>query len=245
MEQQHENDPDRHPRWHLALLAAITLTVVYWPYATADRLRRRYFDPKRGGRGRAGIYLANGCVYCHSQSIRAFDWGHGAERIAQSGDYIADEPIALGSQRTGWISPRRAASTRTTGMLRILSTPGIPDPAPSCRPLSGWACTHRHLTQYIQSLGSGWPTGVWSARNTGRGRPSRPTRPARNQRPLAGRNRARGLAQDSQSISDHQASLQRGQIIYQKFCIGCHGPIGDGMGPAQPWIYPPPLTLRF
>ena len=41
------------------------------------------------------------------------------------------------------------------------------------------------------------------------------------------------------------ASLQRGQKIYQNFCIGCHGPIGDGMGPAQPWIYPPPLNFTI
>jgi mono/diheme cytochrome c family protein len=41
------------------------------------------------------------------------------------------------------------------------------------------------------------------------------------------------------------ASLQRGHRIYQYYCIGCHGPIGDGMGPAQPWIYPPPLNFTL
>ncbi len=86
----------------LSLLAAITLTVVYWPYANrtmtpSDIFRQRTAVEAQGRK----IYLENGCVYCHSQSIRAFDWGHGAERIAQSGDYLADEPIALGSQRTG------------------------------------------------------------------------------------------------------------------------------------------------
>ena len=50
--------------------------------------------------GRA-IYIANGCVYCHSQSIRSIDWDLGAERIAQAGDYVADQPILLGSERTG------------------------------------------------------------------------------------------------------------------------------------------------
>ena len=37
----------------------------------------------------------------------------------------------------------------------------------------------------------------------------------------------------------------RGQRIYQSFCIGCHGPIGDGMGPAQPFLYPPPLNFTL
>ena len=41
------------------------------------------------------------------------------------------------------------------------------------------------------------------------------------------------------------AGLQRGHKIYQEHCIGCHGPIGDGMGPAQPWIYPPPLNFTI
>lgn len=39
--------------------------------------------------------------------------------------------------------------------------------------------------------------------------------------------------------------LKRGQRIYQGFCIGCHGPIGDGMGPAEAYLYPPPLNLTI
>jgi len=42
-----------------------------------------------------------------------------------------------------------------------------------------------------------------------------------------------------------QAGLERGHRIYQGFCIGCHGAIGDGMGPAQPYLYPPPLNFTL
>nr|NIO03377.1 cytochrome-c oxidase [Pseudomonadota bacterium]NIS67868.1 cytochrome-c oxidase [Pseudomonadota bacterium] len=42
-----------------------------------------------------------------------------------------------------------------------------------------------------------------------------------------------------------RASLERGHRIYQGFCIGCHGPIGDGMGPAQPYLYPPPINFTI
>jgi mono/diheme cytochrome c family protein len=42
-----------------------------------------------------------------------------------------------------------------------------------------------------------------------------------------------------------QAGLERGHRIYQSFCIGCHGPIGDGMGPAQPYLDPPPLNFTL
>ena len=43
------------------------------------------------------------------------------------------------------------------------------------------------------------------------------------------------------------AALARGRTIYQRFCLGCHGPVGDGQGPASRFLYPPPLnftTLR-
>jgi cytochrome c oxidase cbb3-type subunit II len=42
-----------------------------------------------------------------------------------------------------------------------------------------------------------------------------------------------------------EAALARGHKIYQDFCLGCHGPVGDGMGPAEPRIYPPPLNFTI
>ena len=44
-----------------------------------------------------------------------------------------------------------------------------------------------------------------------------------------------------------EADLLRGKKMYQEFCIGCHGSIGDGQGPAAKDMNPPPLnftTLR-
>ena len=44
-----------------------------------------------------------------------------------------------------------------------------------------------------------------------------------------------------------EADLARGHRIYQQFCINCHGPVGDGEGPAKKYLHPPPLnftTLR-
>jgi mono/diheme cytochrome c family protein len=42
-----------------------------------------------------------------------------------------------------------------------------------------------------------------------------------------------------------EVGLLRGQKIYQSYCIGCHGPIGDGMGEAEPDLYPPPLNFTI
>ncbi|MCW5671171.1 MULTISPECIES: cbb3-type cytochrome c oxidase subunit II [unclassified Hydrogenophaga] len=55
-------------------------------------------------RGRA-VYIANGCVYCHSQQPRTRSFGpdfeRGWGRASVPGDYFYDKPHLLGSMRTG------------------------------------------------------------------------------------------------------------------------------------------------
>ncbi len=55
-------------------------------------------------RGRE-IYIANGCVYCHSQQPRAKafapDFSRGWGRATVAGDYAYDQPHLLGTMRTG------------------------------------------------------------------------------------------------------------------------------------------------
>jgi len=232
----------------LALLAAITLTVVYWPYTTrtvtpSDIFRERSAEEAEGRK----IYLQNGCVYCHSQSIRSIDWGHGADRIAQSGDYIADEPVALGSQRTGVDLSQEGGEHPDDWHIAHFINPRYTRPS-SIMPPFEWLGMERikKLTRYIQSLGlknadrrmarqKFWKAESIKAYEAG---------PDANARWLS------DIVPEGWHIIPNpyptsDASLQRGHKIYQYFCIGCHGPIGDGMGPAQPWIYPPPLNFTI
>lgn len=62
------------------------------PYTTAEL------------RGRAS-YIANGCMYCHSQQPRDPSFGPDAKRgwgrASVPGDYVYDRPHLLGSMRTG------------------------------------------------------------------------------------------------------------------------------------------------
>lgn len=55
-------------------------------------------------RGRE-VYVANGCVYCHSQQPRTREFGpdfeRGWGRASVPGDYFFDKPHLLGSMRTG------------------------------------------------------------------------------------------------------------------------------------------------
>ncbi len=232
----------------LALLAAITLTVVYWPYATQDKTPSEIFRARTAveNEGRK-IYLQNGCVYCHSQSIRSIDWVHGAHRIAQTGDYIADEPVALGSQRTGVDLSQEGGEHPDDWHIAHFINPRYTRPS-SIMPPFEWLGMERieKLTQYVQSLGFKnadqrmarqryWKAESIKAYEAG---------PDENARWLA-EIAPEGWRNIPNPYPTTEASLQRGHKIYQNNCIGCHGPIGDGMGPAQPWIYPPPLNFTI
>jgi mono/diheme cytochrome c family protein len=39
------------------------------------------------------------------------------------------------------------------------------------------------------------------------------------------------------------SAIERGRWVYEHWCIGCHGEVGDGMGPAAKTLYPPPFNF--
>ncbi len=233
----------------LLVLAAVVFVAVILPYAdtnktTPSEIYRLRSDTEAAGRL---IYIQNGCVYCHSQSIRKVDWGLGAERIAQAGDYVGDHPILLGSARTGpdlsqeggehpddwqvahFVSPRYTRPLSIMPAFEFLSMDGI-----------------KSLTAYVQSLGLKgadrrmerqrfWKEGSVKAYEAG---------PDANVKWL-NENVPRGWRAIPNPYPTTEAGLARGHKIYQDFCIGCHGPVGDGMGPAQPYLYPPPLNFTI
>jgi cbb3-type cytochrome c oxidase subunit II len=232
----------------LAILAAVVFVMVLWPYATRDRTPSEIFRSRtpKEQQGRA-IYIANGCVYCHSQSIRAIDWGHGAERIAQSGDYVADEPILLGSQRTGVDLSQEGGEHPDDWHIAHFVNPRYTRPN-SIMPPFKWLGMEKikTLTRYIQGLGLvqadrrmerqiHWKKEAIKAYESG---------PKANVRWLA-QIVPKGWRSIPNPYPTTEAGLKRGHVIYQQFCIGCHGPVGDGMGPAQPWLYPPPLNFTI
>jgi len=232
----------------LLILGVIVFMVVFMPYATRIQDPSEIFRSRtpREADGRS-IYIANGCVYCHSQSIRSVDWGLGAERIAQAGDYIQDKPILLGSERTGpdlsqeggehpddwhlahFINPRNTRPLSIMPAFAFLGTEGI-----------------KKLTTYAQSLGlknsdqrverqQFWKKESIKAYEKG---------PEDNVKWLHD-NVPEGWRNIPNPYPTTEAGLARGHKIYQDFCLGCHSPIGDGMGPAQPYIYPPPLNFTI
>ncbi|MFO7715595.1 cbb3-type cytochrome c oxidase subunit II [Desulfosarcina sp.] len=233
----------------LLLLAAIVFVVILLPYAhTSKTVPSEIFRPRTAeeAAGRK-LFIANGCVYCHSQSIRTIDWGLGAERIAQAGDYIADHPILLGSQRTGPDLSQAGGEHPDDWHVAHFINPRYTRPL-SLMPAFRWLGEPKinELTRYVQSLGMKaadrrmqrqrfWKAEAIKAYEAG---------PDANVKWL-NEHIPQGWRDIPNPYPTTEAGLARGHKIYQDFCLGCHGPVGDGMGPAQPWIYPPPLNFTI
>ncbi|HMA86877.1 MAG TPA: cbb3-type cytochrome c oxidase subunit II [Desulfosalsimonadaceae bacterium] len=231
------------------ILVAVVLVVIVLPFYHTSQTRPSEIFRERTEAEAAGrkIYIANGCVYCHSQSIRILDWGIGAERIAQAGDYVGDRPILLGSQRTGpdlsqeggehpddwhmahFVNPRYTSPNSIMPAFKYLGEENI-----------------KLLTAYVQSLGfkaadnrvarqEYWKKEAVEAYEKG---------PVKNVEWIH-ENVPKPWRELPNPYPTSEAGLARGHKIYQEFCIGCHGPVGDGMGPAQPYIYPPPLNFTI
>ena len=91
----------------LVALAVATTALVVMPYMQVRDITppvglKPYTSAELRGRQ---VYIANGCVYCHSQQPRDRNFGPDAERgwgrASVPGDYFYDKPHLLGSMRTG------------------------------------------------------------------------------------------------------------------------------------------------
>lgn len=91
----------------MAMLGIATSALVIVPYMTVRDVKpidglKPYTSMELRGRQE---YIAQGCVYCHSQQPRARnfapDFERGWGRASVAGDYAYDTPHLLGSMRTG------------------------------------------------------------------------------------------------------------------------------------------------
>lgn len=101
-----------HSELKLAVGAAVALGVataalVVLPYLQVRDVRppaelKPYTEQQLRGRA---VYIANGCVYCHSQQPRDRHFGpdaaRGWGRTSVPADYVFDQPHLLGTMRTG------------------------------------------------------------------------------------------------------------------------------------------------
>jgi cytochrome c oxidase cbb3-type subunit II len=91
----------------MVALGVATAALVVMPYIEVHDIKppaqlKPYTSAEQRGRE---VYIANGCVYCHTQQPRDRNLGPDAQRgwgrASVPGDYYYDKPHLLGSMRTG------------------------------------------------------------------------------------------------------------------------------------------------
>ena len=139
----------------LAIFAATFFVSVLLPWGTSEKQPSEIWRPRTDleEKGRT-VYIRNGCTYCHSQFIRNIDWGYGAVRIAQHGDYIEDQPHLLGTERTGPDLSQEGGRRPDDWHLAHFMNARFVSPE-SVMPILEFLGTEKieALTAYMQSLG--------------------------------------------------------------------------------------------
>jgi cytochrome c oxidase cbb3-type subunit II len=232
----------------LIIFASVLSIAVILPWKTISEQPSEIFRPRTSleEKGRA-IYIQNGCTYCHTQFVREIDWDLGAERVARAGDYVRERPHLLGTERTGPDLSQEGGEHPDDWHLAHFINPRFVRPE-SIMPSWEFLGTDsiKALIAYKQSLGfrladvrverqKYWKTVAIEAYAAG---PDKNVAWLHSMVPEP-------WTKLPNPYPTTEAGLARGHRIYQGFCIGCHGPIGDGMGPAEPYLYPPPLNFTL
>jgi mono/diheme cytochrome c family protein len=204
----------------VAVLSVVVFvpTLVWNPQPTL--VARPYSDQEARGRI---LFYSNGCNYCHTQYVRAADTAMGP--VSEAGDYVYDNPLILGSERTGpdlsYIGRKRSIAwevahlkdPRKYSPLSIMpSYDFLPDEdleaiAVYLFGLGDRVAAERMIVPPMEYAGLTNPL------------------PLPQITPDAGTDPA------PQGWSSWLAAdLQEGKEIYVEYCMTCHGTAGNGLG---------------
>jgi cbb3-type cytochrome c oxidase subunit II len=184
-------------------------TLIAHPYTAAEE------------RGRV-LFYSNACNYCHTQYVRESDTGMGP--VSQAGDYYYDQPLILGSIRTGpdlsYIGRKRTQQWEIDHMKdpRQYSPMSV---MPDFTFLSD--ADLRYISDYLFALGD---------RNAAEFMVEPPAAYQSAKSPkYATAVKSTAATAAPQGWPTFKASgLYEGKEIYASHCMTCHGCAGNGLG---------------
>ena len=235
-----------------ALLVLIFAAVVVVPQYTnpemesvSDTYRQRRPLEEQG----RSIFMREGCQYCHSQCIRNVDWGLGAERIAKAGDYARDNAPQIGSNRNGPDLSQEGGEHPDDWHAAHFYNPRWTRPESIMPSFAFWGEQELNpVIAYVQSLGGSLADGRVARQWTWRKQAIAAYKEGVDANiTWLHAHVPEGWLRLPSPYPITQAGFKRGETVYRRHCMGCHGPVGDGQGPASAFAYPPPLnftTLR-
>jgi cytochrome c oxidase cbb3-type subunit 2/cytochrome c oxidase cbb3-type subunit I/II len=199
-------------------------------------------------RGRQ-LYISNGCVYCHTQYIRPQDWnaagGGKAARVAQAGDYVFQQTMLLGSERTGPDLSQEGGIHPDDWHVAHFRNPRFTSPQ-SIMPQFSYIKDQelQDLIAYVQSLG-------------GKAADARVSQMRAKQEEVlkawyesydAHLKQIKEMVPPTwrelrSAMPPTTRSLLHGKQVYLANCIGCHGQYGNGRGPASQYMKPDPADF--
>ena len=166
------------------------------------------------------LFYSNGCNYCHTQYVRSEDTAMGPE--SQGGDYVFDNPMILGSERTGPDLSYLGRKRSEAWDIRHLEEPREMSPM-SIMPSFEFLADEQQqkIINYLFNLGD----------RVAAKRMIRPIGPYVNREdPIAYPTVSTGSDQPQGWPTWEAANLQEGKELYVARCLTCHGCAGNGLG---------------
>ncbi len=172
-------------------------------------------------RGRV-LFYSNGCNYCHTQYVRAVDNGMGP--VSNGGDYVFDNPMTLGSERTGPDLSHVGRKRSLQWEIDHLRSPREFSPL-SIMPRFSFLPENdlRAIAEYLFFLGDR----AAAERMVSVPEPYQAKRPSAMSTAIP----ASGANPPAQGWPTFKESgLYEGKKIYVSRCMTCHGCAGNGLG---------------
>jgi len=197
------------------VLAAVFIPTMVWNPPQTD-IAHPYTDEQAHGRD---LFYSNGCNYCHTQYVRNEDTAMGP--VSQGGNYVFDNPMTLGSERTGPDLSYVGRKRNEQWEIEHLKDPRTYSPL-SIMP-SFEFLTDREMADiaaYLFALGD---------RTAAEHMIAAPMEYAQETDPIA-YGKTKPTQQDQGWETWTAAGLQQGKEIYVDKCLTCHGCAGNGLG---------------